>query len=67
LIPVFLGDRFILIGEMNDPTFIRIPVNDIVRRRPARPATRGSLRNDIQAQLDLKIPQRLHGLLLSHA
>jgi hypothetical protein len=52
---------------MNEPLFISILVNDIGKRRSAGLATRGSLRNDIQAKLDLEIPQRLHGLFLSHA
>jgi hypothetical protein len=66
LIPVFPGDGIILIGEMNDPVFIPIFVNDIEGRRPARPDTRWGLRHDIQAELDLKVPQRLRGLLFSH-
>jgi hypothetical protein len=52
---------------MNEPFFIHILINDVIKRRPASLASRGALRNDIQAKLDLEIPQRLHGLLLSHA
>jgi hypothetical protein len=68
LIAVFLGNRFIPIGEMHDPAFIDIFVND----RSGSPAPWGSCRwrngarSNIQTKLGLQIPYRLQGLVLSH-
>jgi hypothetical protein len=71
LIPVFLGDGFIPVGEMGTAAFIDIFIND----GAGRPATWGGLggrccnrtQRDAQTKLGLKIPYRLHGLFLFHA
>jgi hypothetical protein len=71
LIPVFLGDGFIPVGEMGIAAFIYILIND----GTGRLATGGSLsgrwpdrtHRNAQTKPGLKIPYRLHSLLLSHA
>jgi hypothetical protein len=69
-IPVFLGNGFIPVGEMHDPVFIDIFVND----GTGSPSAWGRLtrrwqsgtRSDTQTKLGLQIPYRLQSRLLSH-
>jgi hypothetical protein len=68
LTPVFLGNRFIPVGKMHDPTFIDIFVND-GSDRPVPWSTsrwRNGPRSNPQPKLGLQIPYRLQGLTLSH-
>jgi hypothetical protein len=62
-VPVFLGDGFVLIGEMNDPVFVDIFINDGVAFGGS-----GRLRRriDVQAQLGLEVSHRLESLILAH-
>jgi hypothetical protein len=75
LIPVFRGDGFIPVGEMDKSALIRVLINDVINEAPGglalwgdpRSGLRGIPWNDFQTKLGLKIPYRLHGLLLPHA
>jgi len=62
-IPVFLGNRFVLVGEMNDPVFVDIFVDDGIA--PWSSLSLGR-RIDVQSQLGLKIPYRLESFILAH-
>jgi hypothetical protein len=70
LIPVFLGDGFILVGEMHDPAPIHIFINGGF----SSPATwrsfsqgGGRPRHNIQAQFGHKVFHCLLSLILSHS
>jgi hypothetical protein len=69
-IPVFLGNGFIPVGEMHDPVFIDIFINDGTGSPSAggrlTPRWQSGTRSDTQTKLGLQIPYCLQSRLLSH-
>jgi hypothetical protein len=69
--PVFLGDGFIPIGEMNNSVSIGVFINDRIPALTPGDELRGSrlrvgARSNVQSKLGLKILNRPLGFILSH-
>ena len=69
--PVFLGDGFIPIGEMNNSVFIGVFINDRIPALTPGDGLKGSrlrvgARSNVQSKLGLKTLNRLLGFILSH-
>jgi hypothetical protein len=70
-VPVFHGDGFILVGEMNDRVLIHIFINDGIADPTPGNSLRGSrlryaARSDTQSKLGLQIRYRLQSFALAH-
>jgi hypothetical protein len=69
--PVFLGDGFIPVGEMNNPAFIDVFINDRIPGFTLGDGLRSSrlrigTRSNAQSKLDFKTLYRLQGFIFSH-